>query len=157
MPVRSCSMYRLQICIDCMLCLAPQASASYSVSGVPCLCLVSWADKGCDKSAQEWAVMGLPHMGIFNANIKYGMSVVLSSRVQEMAGFYNTLSPYFLHFPISAQPLPAEKLTVLLIFDTAMARTKKEKKKREGEVLCMGWWTSTLSSLGNMWRCKTFG
>lgn len=56
-----------------------------------------------------------------------------------MAGFYNTLSPYFLHFPISAQPLPAEKLTVLLIFDTAMARTKKEKKKREGEVLCMGW------------------
>lgn len=55
-----------------------------------------------------------------------------------MAGFYNTLSPYFLHFPISAQPSPAEKLTVLLIFDTAMARTKKEKK-REGEVLCMGW------------------
>lgn len=46
-----------------------------------------------------------------------------------MAGFYNTLSPYFLHFPISAQPSPAEKLTVLLIFDMAMERTKKEKKE----------------------------
>lgn len=44
-------------------------------------------------------------------------------------GFIILSALIFLHFPISAQPSPAEKLTVLLIFDTAMERTKKEKKE----------------------------
>lgn len=56
-----------------------------------------------------------------------------------MAGFYNTLSPYFLHFPISAQPSPAEKLTVLLIFDMAKERTKKKKRKKRGKERCFAW------------------
>lgn len=91
--------------------------------------------------------MALAHMGIFNANIKYGVSVVLSSGVQEMPGFSNALALpplvfLFIFFCslLSVQPSPAEKLTVLLIFDTAMEQTKEKRKGVWGRVglLCMG-------------------
>lgn len=61
-----------------------------------------------------------------------------------MAGFSNTLTLpplVFLFFCslLSVQPSPAEKLTVLLIFDTAMEQTKEKKKGGRGGMGCFAW------------------
>lgn len=71
-----CSMYRLQICIDCVLCLVPQALASCRVSRTPRLCLASRTDKACDKSAPRISHHEGARAGIFNTDIKYSASVV---------------------------------------------------------------------------------